>query len=52
MTSVTLSTSFANPAVTFARSLTTTFSGIQIGHVPAFVVAELLGGGVATAVFA
>jgi glycerol uptake facilitator-like aquaporin len=39
----TASTSFANPAVAFARSLTNTFSGIARAGVPAFVVAELLG---------
>jgi glycerol uptake facilitator-like aquaporin len=39
----TASTSFANPAVTLARGLTTTFSGIAIGDVPAFVVAQLIG---------
>lgn len=40
----TASTSFANPAVTFARSLTDTFTGIRLADVPAFVVAQLLGG--------
>jgi len=40
----TSSTSFANPAVTIARSLTDTFAGIAPGSVPAFVVAQLLGG--------
>jgi glycerol uptake facilitator-like aquaporin len=39
----TASTSFANPAVTLARGLTTTFAGIAINHVPAFVVAQLAG---------
>lgn len=39
----TASTSFANPAVTLARGFTTTFSGIAIQHVPAFVVAQLAG---------
>lgn len=39
----TSSTSFANPAVTIARSMSDTFSGIAPGHVPAFVVAQLLG---------
>jgi len=39
----TASTSFANPAVAFARSLTNTFSGIAPADVPAFVVAELVG---------
>jgi glycerol uptake facilitator-like aquaporin len=48
----TSSTSFANPAVTFARSLTNTFAGIEPGHVLAFIVAELAGGAAATALFA
>jgi glycerol uptake facilitator-like aquaporin len=39
----TASTSFANPAVTLARGFTTTFAGIAINHVPAFVVAQLAG---------
>ena len=39
----TASTSFANPAVTLARGFTTTFAGIAINHVPAFVVAQLVG---------
>lgn len=43
----TSSTSFANPAVTLARGFTTTFAGIAIDHVPGFVVAELIGAGVA-----
>jgi glycerol uptake facilitator-like aquaporin len=51
----TSSTSFANPAVTLARGLTTTFAGIAINHVPAFIVAQLVGaaagGVVATALF-
>ena len=47
----TSSTSFANPAVTFARSLTNTFAGIEPLHVLPFVGAELLGGGVAILVF-
>lgn len=38
----TASTSFANPAVTVARSLTDTFSGIAAAGVPAFVAAQLL----------
>jgi len=48
----TASTSFANPAVTVARSLTNTFSGIRPADVPLFIGAQLLGGLVATAVFA
>jgi glycerol uptake facilitator-like aquaporin len=39
----TASTSFANPAVTMARSLTNSFSGIQPADVPLFVAAQLLG---------
>lgn len=39
----TASTSFANPAVTLARSLTDTFAGIRPVDVPGFVVAQLLG---------
>lgn len=40
----TASTSFANPAVVIARSLTNTFSGIRPVDAPAFIVAELIGG--------
>ena len=39
----TASTSFANPAVTLARSLTPTFSGIAPTDAPAFIAAQLLG---------
>jgi glycerol uptake facilitator-like aquaporin len=39
----TASTSFANPAVAIARSLTNTFSGIRPADVPGFVVSELAG---------
>jgi glycerol uptake facilitator-like aquaporin len=39
----TSSTSFANPAITVARSLTNTFAGIAPNDVPSFVVAQLLG---------
>ncbi len=39
----TSSTAFANPAVTLARSLTDTFTGIAPGSVPGFVAAQLLG---------
>lgn len=38
----TASTLFANPAVTFARSLTDTFSGIRPSDAPSFIVAQLL----------
>jgi glycerol uptake facilitator-like aquaporin len=44
----TSSTSFANPAVTLARGFTTTFSGIAINHVPAFIIAQLVGAGIAS----
>jgi len=37
----TSSTSFANPAVTLARGLTASFSGIALGDVPAFVLVQL-----------
>jgi glycerol uptake facilitator-like aquaporin len=39
----TASTSFANPAVAIARSLTNTFAGIRPIDLPGFIVAELLG---------
>jgi glycerol uptake facilitator-like aquaporin len=39
----TASTSFANPAVTIARSLSDTFAGIAPTGVPAFIVAQLAG---------
>lgn len=38
----TASTSFANPAVTIARSLTDSFSGIAPGSAPGFIAAQLL----------
>lgn len=47
----TASTSFANPAVTLARSLTDTFAGIRPQDVPAFIAAQLLGGLAATLLF-
>jgi glycerol uptake facilitator-like aquaporin len=47
----TASTSFANPAVTLARSLTNTFSGIRPVDVPGFIAAQLAGGATATALF-
>ncbi len=40
----TASTSFANPAVTIARMLTDTFSGIRPMDAPGFIIAQLLGG--------
>jgi len=47
----TASTSFANPAVTIARSLSDTFAGIRPADVPWFVVAQFLGGIAATYLF-
>ena len=47
----TASTSFANPAVTVARALTNTFSGIRPADVPAFVIAQLTGAFAATLLF-
>jgi glycerol uptake facilitator-like aquaporin len=47
----TASTSFASPAVTIARSLTDTFSGIRPVDAPGFIVAQLLGATAATLVF-
>jgi glycerol uptake facilitator-like aquaporin len=46
----TASTSFANPAVTLARGFTTTFASIAINHVPAFIVAQLMGAAAGTLV--
>ncbi|MGH6725560.1 MAG: MIP/aquaporin family protein [Pseudolabrys sp.] len=46
----TSSTSFANPAVTLARGFTTTFSGIAINHVPAFIAAQLIGAALSSGV--
>jgi len=45
----TASTSFANPAVTIARSLTDTFAGIRSADVAPFIAAQLVGGGLAAA---
>jgi glycerol uptake facilitator-like aquaporin len=45
----TASTSFANPAVAIARALTDTFSGIRPVDVPGFVVAEIVGALLASA---
>jgi glycerol uptake facilitator-like aquaporin len=39
----TASTSFANPAVTIARSVSNTFAGIHPTHVAAFVIAQIFG---------
>lgn len=46
----TSSTSFANPAITVARSLTDTFAGIAPHDVPQFIIAQLLGAGCAALV--
>lgn len=43
----TASTSFANPAVAIARSLTNTFAGIRPLDVPGFILAELIGAALA-----
>lgn len=43
----TSSTSFANPAVAVGRMFSNTFAGIRPSSVPAFVVAQLVGGAVA-----
>lgn len=43
----TSSTSFANPAVTLARTLTDSFSGIRPADAPAFVLMQLLGAAMA-----
>lgn len=47
----TASTSFANPAVTLARSLSDTFAGIRLMDVPGFALAQLAGAFGATALF-
>lgn len=47
----TASTSFANPAVTLARSATDTFAGIRPADAPAFIGAQLAGAAAATALF-
>ena len=47
----TASTSFANPAVTLARAASNTFAGIRPADAPAFIVAQLVGAAVATALF-
>jgi glycerol uptake facilitator-like aquaporin len=47
----TSSTSFANPAVTIARALTDTFSGLRPQDVPGFVAGQLVGAVFATATF-
>lgn len=47
----TSSTSFANPAVTFARAASNTFAGIRPVDVSGFVIAQLCGGAAATILF-
>ena len=47
----TASTSFANPAVTIARSLSNTFSGIRPADAPGFIVAQIAGAIAATLLF-
>ena len=47
----TSSTSFANPAVTIARSLSDTFAGIRPLDVAPFLAAQLAGAAAATALF-
>lgn len=47
----TSSTSFANPAVTLARSASDTFAGIRPSDTPGFIAAQLLGAAVATPLF-
>jgi arsenate reductase len=46
----TSSTSFANPAVTIARTLSDTFAGIKPSSVPPFVVAQLIGAAIAVVI--
>jgi len=46
----TSSTSFANPAITIARSLSDSFAGIAPRDVPMFIVAQLVGAGLAAIV--
>jgi glycerol uptake facilitator-like aquaporin len=47
----TSSTSFANPAVTLARSASDTFAGIRPADAPGFIVAQLAGAAAATVLF-
>jgi glycerol uptake facilitator-like aquaporin len=39
----TASTSFANPAITIARSISNTFAGIRPGDAPGFIAAQFIG---------
>jgi glycerol uptake facilitator-like aquaporin len=47
----TASTSFANPAVTLARSASDTFAGIRPVDAPVFILAQLVGAAAATVLF-
>ena len=47
----TASTSFANPAVTFARAFTPTFAGIQMSNVLPFCASQLIGAAIALLFF-
>lgn len=47
----TASTSFANPAVTLARTMTDTFAGIRPQDAPGFIVAQVVGAILATVLF-
>jgi len=47
----TASTSFANPAVTLARSASDTFAGVRPADTPGFILAQLLGAAAATTLF-
>ena len=47
----TSSTSFANPAVTIARGLTNTFSGINPGHIAMFITVQLIAAVIASITF-
>lgn len=47
----TASTSFANPAVTIARSMSDTFAGIRLADAPGFIVAQFAGAIAATLLF-
>jgi glycerol uptake facilitator-like aquaporin len=47
----TASTSFANPAVTLARSLSDTFAGIRPADAPAFIMAQLIATPIAVLLF-
>jgi len=45
----TASTSFANPAVTIGRTLTSTYAGIAVASAPAFIAAQITGAALGTA---